>query len=70
MKNIICGHRVRNKLLLALPDNERAAIFTKLEFVSLTASARRTVSFKCRLSAARTGSSRWPFLIRYEYLLA
>jgi hypothetical protein len=25
---------------------------------------------KCRLSEARTGSSRWPFLIRYEYLLA
>jgi CRP-like cAMP-binding protein len=36
MKNIIGGHRLRNKILLALPDDERAAIFPKLEFVSLT----------------------------------
>jgi CRP-like cAMP-binding protein len=35
MKNIIGGHRLRNKILLALPDDERAAIFPKLEFVSL-----------------------------------
>jgi CRP-like cAMP-binding protein len=35
MKNIIGGHRLRNKILLALPDDERAAIFSKLEFVSL-----------------------------------
>jgi CRP-like cAMP-binding protein len=35
VKNIIGGHRLRNKILLALPDNERAATFPKLEFVSL-----------------------------------
>jgi CRP-like cAMP-binding protein len=35
MKNIIGGQRLRNKILLALPDDERAAIFPKLEFVSL-----------------------------------
>jgi len=37
MKNIIGGHRLRNKILLALPPDERAAIFSKLEFVSLSA---------------------------------
>ena len=35
MKKIIGGHRLRNKILLALPDDERAAIFPELEFVSL-----------------------------------
>jgi CRP-like cAMP-binding protein len=35
MKNIIGGQRLRNKILLALPDDERTAIFPKLEFVSL-----------------------------------
>ena len=35
MKNIIGGHRLKNKILLALPDDERAAIFPELEFVSL-----------------------------------
>jgi CRP-like cAMP-binding protein len=31
----INGHRVHNKILLALPSQERAALFSKLEFVSL-----------------------------------
>ncbi len=35
MKNIIGGHRLKNTILLALPDSERAAIFPKPEFVSL-----------------------------------
>ena len=35
MKSIIGGHRLRNKILLALPKNERGAVFPKLEFVSL-----------------------------------
>ncbi len=29
------GQQVRNTILLALPDNERAALFSKLEFVTL-----------------------------------
>lgn len=29
------GHPVKNKILLALPDNECAKLFSKLEFVSL-----------------------------------
>jgi CRP-like cAMP-binding protein len=38
MKNIIGGHRLKNKILLALPKNERGPVFSKLELVSLPSS--------------------------------
>src|SRR3981081_4589191 len=34
-KNVVGGQPVRNKLLLALPKNERDIVFPKLEFLPL-----------------------------------